>query len=148
MGVHQSAPKCWPRNDSAYPDTRRRTGHVQNATLRAPDRSAAVTRSCRLKPSDAAALMQTTKRNYAVVLNVYDLNAANDWTHGVGVGLSGSIQYTVKHQYKFHLCLPLSHTTPPHLRLPSGARAPISNISLISPATDLLMRQRERQMKL
>ena len=30
--------------------------------------------------------MQTTKRNYAVVLNVYDLNAANDWTHGVGVG--------------------------------------------------------------
>ena len=133
MGVHtthnyQSAPKCWPRNDSAYPDTRRRTGHVQNATLRAPDRSAAVTRSCRLKPSDAAALMQTTKRNYAVVLNVYDLNAANDWTHGVGVGLSGSTQYTVKHQYKFHLCLPLTlpHDTP----TPPPPRARLSQISL------------------
>ena len=23
---------------------------------------------------------------YAVTLNVYDLNAANDWTHGAGVG--------------------------------------------------------------
>ena len=74
--------------------------------------------------------MQTTKRNYAVVLNVYDLNAANDWTHGVGVGLSGSTQYTVKHQYKFHLCLPLSHTTPPHLRL--RARAYLKYLSHIS----------------
>jgi hypothetical protein len=39
--------------------------------------------------------MQTTKRNYAVVLNVYDLNAANDWTHGVGVG-----SYRVLHSTK------------------------------------------------
>ena len=43
----------------------------------------------------AAAPMQTTKRNYAVVLNVYDLNAANDWTHGVGVG-----SYRVLHSTK------------------------------------------------
>jgi hypothetical protein len=30
--------------------------------------------------------MMQTKRMYAVTLNVYDLNAVNDWTHGVGVG--------------------------------------------------------------
>mmetsp|Transcript_8411 Transcript_8411/g.16909 ORF Transcript_8411/g.16909 Transcript_8411/m.16909 type:complete len:219 (-) Transcript_8411:35-691(-) len=30
--------------------------------------------------------MQQTKRMHAVTLNVYDLNAANDWTHGAGVG--------------------------------------------------------------
>ena len=39
--------------------------------------------------------LETTKRNYAVVLNVYDLNAANDWTHGVGVG-----SYRVLHSTK------------------------------------------------
>ena len=30
--------------------------------------------------------MQQTKRMYGVTLNVYDLNAANEWTHGAGVG--------------------------------------------------------------
>ena len=30
--------------------------------------------------------MQQTKRTYAVVLNVYDLAGANDYTHGLGVG--------------------------------------------------------------